>query len=312
MAKTLVRGLELIEELGLYGPMTISDLSRRSGVHVSIVSRTVAALEPEGWLIRVDGKVAAGPRCALLGLISPAGKTVRRAETLVRVMAAVSGVATAASGLIGRDVMILASSSAAASELPEWFSSRVPVYVMAAGRAIAAELPTGRLDTILPGGGFPDAAKVLSPLAGSAPIPDFLASAGPGDQPYGSIPRSRADLEAEIATIRETGFARGHGELHPAIHCIAAPWPTPELPASLACIGSPKRSRPTATRSRLACGPRPGLARAPRTSSMSRHGPGSECDGRRRPPRAARSRAGMNSRSRETGAPSVFATATLI
>jgi DNA-binding IclR family transcriptional regulator len=238
MSKTLVRGLELIEELGLYGPMTISDLSRRSGVHVSIVSRTVSMLEPEGWIVRVDGKVAAGPRCALLGLISPAGKTVRRAESLVKALAAVTGVASAASGLIGLDVMILAASSGAGSELPEGFSSRVPVYVMAAGRAIAAGLPDGRLDALLPAGEFPDTGQVLASLAGSAPLPDFLAGAGPSEPPDPSIPRNRADLEAEIETIRETGFARDQGELHPAIHCIAAPWPTPELPASLACIGS--------------------------------------------------------------------------
>jgi DNA-binding IclR family transcriptional regulator len=237
MSKTLVRGLELIEELGLYGPMTISDLARRSGVHVSIVSRTVSMLEPEGWIVRVDGKIAAGPRCALLGLISPAGKTVRRAESLVKALSAVTGVATAASGLIGLDVMILVGSWAG-SELPGGFSSRVPVYVMAAGRAIAAGLPAERLEALLPAGEFPDAGQVLESLAGSAPLPDFLAGAGPGEQPGPSIPRNRAELEAEIETIRETGFARDHGELHPAIHCIAAPWPTPELPASLACIGS--------------------------------------------------------------------------
>ena len=237
MAKTLVRGLELIEEVGLYGPMTVSDLARRSGVHVSIVSRTVTALEPEGWLIRVDGKVAVGPRCALLGLISPASKTVRHAEALVRAIAAVTGVATAASGLIGRDVMILAASSAAGIDLPEGISSRVPIYVMAAGRAIAAGLPAERLDAILPAGRFPDAARVLEDLAGSAPLPAFLAGAGPGDDRSAAVPRTRKALEAEIARIRETGFARDQGELHPAIHCIAAPWPTPELPASIACIG---------------------------------------------------------------------------
>jgi DNA-binding IclR family transcriptional regulator len=258
MAKTLVRGLELIEDLGLYGPMTISELARRSGVHVSIVSRTVASLEPEGWMVRVDGKIAAGPRCALLGLISPAGKTVRRAESLVKALAAVTGVATAASGLIGRDVMILSAASGAGTELPGGFSSRVPVYVMAAGRAIAAELPEQTLDTILPDGDFPDAARVLASLDGSSPIPDYLASAGRGDDTSGSvplirdflasadpdddasssIPLTRADLDAQIATIRADGFARDHGEIHPAVHCIAAPWPTPELPASITCIGS--------------------------------------------------------------------------
>jgi DNA-binding IclR family transcriptional regulator len=238
MSKTLVRGLELIEDLGLYGPMTISELARRNGVHVSIVSRTVSMLEPEGWMVRVDGKIAAGPRCALLGLISPAGKTVRRAESLVKALAAVTGVATAASGLIGRDVMILSASSGAGTELPGGFSSRLPVYVMAAGRAIAAELSEQTLDTILPDGDFPDAARVLDSLDGSEPIPDFLASAGPDDEAPSSMPLTRADLDAEIASIRADGFARDHGELHPAIHCIAAPWPTPELPASLACIGS--------------------------------------------------------------------------
>ncbi len=238
MSKTLVRGLELIEELGLYGPMSISDLARRSEIHVSIVSRTVSALEPEGWMVRVDGKVAAGPRCALLGLISPAGKTVRRAEPLVQALAAVTGVATAASGLIGLDVMILAASGRAGAELPNGFSSRVPVYVMAAGRAIAAEVPSATLDAILPAGQYPDAEEVMTSLVGSKPIPDFIATAGPGEKNHGSIPTNRAELDAEIATIRETGFARDEGELHPAIHCIAAPWPTPELPASLSCIGS--------------------------------------------------------------------------
>jgi hypothetical protein len=106
---------------------------------------------------------------ALRGLISPAGKTVGRAESLVRALAAVSGLATAARGLIGLDVMTLASSSAVASDLPVGFSSRVPVPVMAAGRAIAAELPAERLD----------AQRLLESLAGSAPIPDLLAGAGP-------------------------------------------------------------------------------------------------------------------------------------
>ena len=238
MAKTLVRGLELIEEVGLYGPITISDLARRSGVHVSIVSRTVTALEPEGWLVRVDGKIAAGPRCALLGLISPAGKTIGRAEALVRALAAVTGVASAASGLIGIDVMILAAASGTGSELPEGFSSRVPIYVMAAGRAIAAGLPDEHLEEILPADEFPDATHLLESLAGSSPLPGFLDAAGPRAGIDGSFPRTRKALAAEIATIRETGFARDRGELHPAVHCIAAPWPTPELPASLGCIGS--------------------------------------------------------------------------
>lgn len=243
MAKTLVRGLELIEDLGLYGPMTISELARRSGVHVSIVSRTVTSLEPEGWMVRVDGKIAAGPRCALLGLISPAGKTVRRSESLVKALAAVTGVATAASGLIGSDVMILSAASGAGAELPDGFSSRVPVYVMAAGRAIAAELPEQTLDTILPDGDFPDAARVLDSLDGSSPIPDFLASAGPDDDAPSSIPLSRADLDAEIAAIRADGFARDQGETPPRHPLHRRPLADPRAPRLPGLHRQPRRNR---------------------------------------------------------------------
>jgi DNA-binding IclR family transcriptional regulator len=239
MSKTLVRGLELIEEVGLHGPMTVTELARLVGVHVSVASRTVASLEPEGWLRRTDdGKVAVGPRCALLGLISPTGMTIRRADALVRAISAVTGVATAASGLIGRDVMILAAASSPDSELPEGFSSRSPIYVMAAGRAIAAQLPAETLDSILPADPFPNVAQVLAMMSGSEPVVGYIESIGPGGEPSGTIPLSRAELADSIDSIQKDGFARDAGELHPAVHCIAMPWPTGDLPASIACIGS--------------------------------------------------------------------------
>jgi DNA-binding IclR family transcriptional regulator len=70
MSKTLLRGLGLIEQVGLHGPLTVTELARRSGIDVTIVSRTVKACEHEGWLARVDGKVGVGPRSALVGLAS--------------------------------------------------------------------------------------------------------------------------------------------------------------------------------------------------------------------------------------------------
>src|SRR5580698_4536574 len=91
MSKTLLRGLDLIELVGLDGPMTISEIARRTGIDVSIVSRTVAACEPDGWLSRADGRIAAGPRCALLGLASPATHAIRAAEPLVRAISAAVG-----------------------------------------------------------------------------------------------------------------------------------------------------------------------------------------------------------------------------
>ena len=78
MSQTLLRGLDLIEEVGRSGPMTVTELSRRTGIHITIVSRTIKACEPEGWLVRVDGKVLPGPRSALLGLTSPVEPDDRR------------------------------------------------------------------------------------------------------------------------------------------------------------------------------------------------------------------------------------------
>ena len=112
MSKTLLRGLGLIEVVDLQGPLTISEIARHTGIELSTVSRTVAACEPDGWLVRVDGRIATGPRCALLGLTSPATRAIRAAEPLVRAITAAVGVTTTASTLAGRDVMVLASEMA--------------------------------------------------------------------------------------------------------------------------------------------------------------------------------------------------------
>jgi DNA-binding IclR family transcriptional regulator len=238
MAKTLLRGLDLLEEVGLHGPLTVTELARRIGVHVTIVSRTVSACEPEGWLDRVDGKITVGPRCALLGLSSPASQAVHQAEPLIRAIAGVTGVAAAASGLVGRDVMVLTSAGNRTSDLPDGISSRLPVHAMAAGRAIAAQLSPEHLEAVLPPEPFPRHEQVIASLAGSTPIPAYLADFQAADAPLGGLATTREELETELQTIRTTGFARDRGELHPSVHCIATPWSAPTLPASLACIGS--------------------------------------------------------------------------
>lgn len=237
MTKTLLRGLDLIEEVGLHGPLRVTELARRMGVDVTIVSRTVRALEQEGWLARADRKISIGPRCALLGFSSPAGMIVRQAEPLVRAIAGVTGMATSASALIGDEVMALATSGVPATELRDEISSRTPVYVMAAGRAIAAQLPAERLDAILPPEPFPDVEQVIASQAGSAPLTAYLAEHRSTQQPARSVPATRRELELDLQSIRDSGFARDQGEVDPSIFCIAAPWPTPGLPASFACFG---------------------------------------------------------------------------
>lgn len=238
MSKTLLRGLDLIEEVGRHGPLTVSELARRTGVHITIVSRTIKACEPEGWLVRVDGKVLPGPRCALLGLASPVSRTIGEAEPLVRTLAAVTGLAASADGLVGGELMMLASfGTAGAADLAGGLG-RVPVYVLAAGRAVAAQLPAARLDAVLPAEPYPDAGRLLASIHDLAPHSTYLTNFGADRDPAAALPRTRAELDAELKSIRVGGFARDHGALHPSIHCIAAPWPTDTLPAAMACFGS--------------------------------------------------------------------------
>lgn len=239
MPKTLMRGLELIEEIGRHGPLTVTELSRRTGVHITIVSRTVSACEPEGWLTRVDGKITTGPRCALLGLTSPVTATIREAEPLVATISGLAGLPATASALVGRDLMTLTSAgSEELAGIPDGLLSRAPIHVMAAGRAVAAQLPAEQLDAILPPEPYPSAAEVVDSLTASAPLPTYLAGFEPEPEAgEGALPRSRAELDAKLTLVRETGFARDHGELHPRIHCVASPWPGVGLPAALGYFG---------------------------------------------------------------------------
>lgn len=238
MSKTLLRGLDLIEEVGRNGPMTVSELSRRTGVHITIVSRTIKACESEGWLVRIDGKILPGPRCALLGLTSPVSRTIHEAEPLVRAIAAVTGLAASADGLVGGGLMMLASFGTAGATDLAGSLSRVPVYVTAAGRAVAAQLPAERLEAVLPADPYPDVEELLTALHQVAPLSTYLAGFHADPNPPAALPRTRAELEAQFDEIRTSGFARDHGAIHPSIHCIAAPWSTGTLPAALACFGS--------------------------------------------------------------------------
>jgi DNA-binding IclR family transcriptional regulator len=241
MSKTLLRGLDLIEEVGRGGPMTVTELARRTGVHITIVSRTIKACEPEGWLLRVDGKVLPGPRCALLGMSSPVSRTIREAEPLVRAIAAVTGLDASADGLVGGDQMMLTSFGTAGAADLSGALSHIPLHLLAAGRAIAAQLPAEQLDAVLPAEPYPGPEQLLASLQDVAPASTYLAGFRLAPDPAGALPRTRAELEAELESIRAEGFARDPGRIHPSIHCIATPWPTDTVPAALACFGSRER-----------------------------------------------------------------------
>lgn len=237
MSKTLLSRLAMFEILDAYGPLSMTELAQRSGLDLTVVSRTVAACEPDGWLTRRDGKVELGSRAALLAHGSASAQFMAMAEPLVHAVAGVTGMFTHASGLIGTQVMLIATAPGRGAAIPAGLSSKTSVYVTAGGRAIAAQIAPGKLEALLPAEPFPNSSSVMSVFEDTASAPLFSLSTGEAASVY-SLPRTRAELDAELATVRSAGFATDHGALHPAIHCVAIPWPGNAMTASISCVGS--------------------------------------------------------------------------
>jgi DNA-binding IclR family transcriptional regulator len=243
MSKTMLNRLAMLEQLDISGALTIGELARRSGLDVSVVSRTVSALEPDGWVVRVNNRVMIGPRATLLGRAGAFAEVMAAAAPLVHAIAGATGLASHAYGLIGTDTVALSGAvgrshekAAAASLGLAW---KAPLHATAAGRAIAAQLDDDRLDKLLPSEPFPDAAAVIANTQGTAAEYFFPTEFGDAVAPT-RLARNRSELMLQLEHVRKQGVAVDCGSLEPSIYCIAVPWPLPELPASLACIGSPE------------------------------------------------------------------------
>ena len=240
MSKTLLNRLAMFETLDVCGPLTVTELAHRTGLDVTVVSRTVSACVPDGWLIRLGGKVTLGPRCTLLGHSGPFADLIAAAAPLVHAIAGVTGLVSQAYGLVGTQSVLIATAAGRGRSAPAGLAVKAPLHATAGGRAIAVQLDPARLDALLPAEPFPDAASLLAGMAGtsadllfnhSAVVP--AVGAGP------ALAADRAELDAQLDAVRTGHFAVDHGSLDPMLHCIAVPWPQPDLPASLACIGLP-------------------------------------------------------------------------
>jgi DNA-binding IclR family transcriptional regulator len=240
LASTFMRGLGLLQVIDRHGPITVTELARRTGIEIATVSRTVTACAADGWIVKTGRGVTLGPRAALLGRSGHGADVIAAAEPLVHTIAGVTGLTTHAYGLVGAAVVLLASASGRDEQL--MLGEAVPglLNVTAAGRAVAAQLDPADLDTLLPPEPFPDGTDFIESareLMAAAPMSRLLDGHHP-PRP-GPVPTTRHDLNRQLVQIRATGAAYDHGDLHPAMACIAVPWPHPTLPAALACLGHP-------------------------------------------------------------------------
>jgi DNA-binding IclR family transcriptional regulator len=240
MSSTFMRGLMLLEAIDRYGPLTITELTRRTGIDKATVSRLVTACTEDGWIARTERGLVLGARSALLGRWALGSDVIAQSEPLVHAISGITGLITHAYGLVGSSVVLLASASG--REEQQLLGEAVPgiLNVTAAGRAIAAQLAPAQLDLVLPPEPFPDGSDFfeLTRKYEEAPFITRLLDA-PDPAETSGVPTSRRALDEQLARIRKVGIAFDPGDLNPNLACIAMPWPHPSMPAALACLGTP-------------------------------------------------------------------------
>lgn len=224
MSNSFFRGLAVLEALGRREPSSVSDLARATSTDKATVSRLLRACLDEGWVIRVDGKFALGPRAAILGEGSRQAEVVRAAEGLVHAVAGTTGLWSHAYQIAGANGFVIAAAAGrgygvASRALGQTF----PIWALGAGKALAAQLSDEELLALLP----PD------------PLPAFTAR----------TLRSRQEFLDQIADIRSGAAAREDGEFDEHLACVALPWPHRlAQPLALACLGRPDELRRAETR----------------------------------------------------------------
>ncbi|HEY3925235.1 MAG TPA: hypothetical protein VGL75_11800 [Acidothermaceae bacterium] len=242
MSKTLLSRLAMFETLDAYGSLSLTELAQRSGLDVTVVSRTVSACIPDGWLMRVGGRIALGPRSTLLGHSGPTATVIAAAAPLVHAVAGVTGLLTQAFGLVGNQSMLIAEAPGRGRSAPVGLALKAPLYATAAGRAIAVQLAPAHLSELLPLEPYPGASALVAVMTGTTAEPIFSAFRSPGTNPTqpdaNGLATTREELEIQLGALRREGVSIDAGSLDPVIHCVAVPWPQADLPAALACLGT--------------------------------------------------------------------------
>jgi DNA-binding IclR family transcriptional regulator len=241
MYSTFTRGLELLETIDVYGPLTVTELARLTGADKPSVSRMLSACEPAGWIVRENGRVSLGPRAALLAHFSPGADLIRRAEPLVEAVSGVTGTLVQVYALVGKRAVVVASAGGhGGNRIPVGLGTSTALVATAGGHVVAAQLDDAELGRLLPPEPYPD------PLLELMRTPGFRSFAtdtfGPG-RPEMPEPRrlvtTRRELEERLEKIRAERIAIDRGDVHPELCCIAVPWPHGVAPAAFVCMGTP-------------------------------------------------------------------------
>lgn len=215
-AQTLERGLCVLEALG-ERPGTLSDLSRRTGLHPSTLCRLLETLACRAFVHRdeVSGLYRVG---ATLGRIaaaeSPLRELCRRVRPTLQALRDSFNETTNLTVREGRFVRYLdqVESSHPLRMFTE-LNARVPLHATGAGKALLFGLSTTAIRSILSGTELESFTK-----------------------------HTITDLESWISVLRRAerrGFALDREERQEGVRCIALPLRIPELPLAAISISFP-------------------------------------------------------------------------
>jgi DNA-binding IclR family transcriptional regulator len=194
--RSVARAAELLKALAT--PATVFELADRCGLNRSTAWRILATLEDEGLVERdaATGRYAVG--YALVGLAAGAGHEplARRAHPHLRALA--EACAETASLAVPRALQLVYVDQVQASHVmaANWLGRPTPLHATSTGKAFLAGLAADDIGAALPGRlqRFTDTTIT-----------------------------TRAALRAELAGVRERGYAVSRGELEPALWGVSAP-----------------------------------------------------------------------------------------
>ena len=201
VTRTLDRGLAILEAVASVGEASLSEIARATQMSASTAFRLIETLERRAFLARSEdsGTYRIGSRAFDVGsAFSSAARLNDAARPLARRLSEELGESVALGVRDGSQVMYVEQfESRSAVRMLARLGTRMPVHCTAIGKVLVAWLWESRIDEIV------------------------------GPEPYAGATAAtlttRSALLAELARVREQGWAVDAQEFEPDVRCIAAP-----------------------------------------------------------------------------------------
>ncbi|WP_375489981.1 IclR family transcriptional regulator [uncultured Jatrophihabitans sp.] len=197
--QSVERALAILEILARAGEAGVTEIAVELGVHKSTAFRLLAALENSGLVEQIAdrGKYRLG-----MGILRLAGATtarldvVQEARPIARALAAGTG-ETVNVAVLADGAALYVDQAAGGSSLQahNWVGQHIPLHATSNGKVLLSELPETEL------------AALLGTLAAHT----------------GATITTRKALRAELAQVRERGYAVAVDELEIGLTALAAP-----------------------------------------------------------------------------------------